>query len=185
MTAPEPLTGLSRLVSQILRHESWLYKLELDDEGWLAVEDLLGAIRVADVRWLDADRSMLEQMVAGSSKRRHEIIGQRIRALYGHSLPGRIRKVRDEAPPRWLFHGTSPIAAEEIAVGGLQPMGRQFVHLSTDRRIAAEVGQRKAPDAVVLSVNAAAATAAGVPFWIGNETVWLTDRVPARFVSFS
>lgn len=184
MTVLEPLTVLSRLVSQILRHEPWLYELELDDEGWVAVDDLLGAIRVADARWLDADRSMLEQMVAESSKRRHEIIGDRVRALYGHSLPGRLRKERAE-PPAWLFHGTSPMAAEAIVVDGLQPMGRQFVHLSTDRRTAAEVGQRKAPDAVVLSVNAAAAAAAGVPFWIGNETVWLTDRVPARFVSVS
>jgi putative RNA 2'-phosphotransferase len=135
---PEPLTGLSRLLSQILRHEPWLYELELDDEGWVAVDDLLGAIRAADVRWLDADRSTLEQMVAGSSKRRHEIIGDRVRALYGHSLPGTLRKERGE-PPAWLFHGTSPIAAEAIAVDGLQPMGRQFVHLSTDRRTAAEV----------------------------------------------
>jgi putative RNA 2'-phosphotransferase len=183
--APEPLTGLSRFVSQVLRHEPWFCELELDDEGWVAVDELLDAVRAAAVRWCDADRSLLERMVAGSSKRRHEVIGDRVRALYGHSLPGRLRKERGE-PPAWLFHGTSPFAAEVIVVDGLRPMGRQFVHLSTDRHIAAEVGRRKSSDPVVLSVNAAAAAAAtGVPFWIGNEAVWLADCVPARFVSFS
>ena len=142
------------------------------------------ALSGSPTRWFNADRSVLERMVAGSPKRRHEITGGRVRALYGHSLPGRLRKERGE-PPAWLFHGTSPLAAETIAADGLKPMGRQFVHLSADRHSAAEVGRRKAPDPVVFSVNAAAAAAAGVPFWIGNETVWLADRVPARFVSFS
>ena len=120
MTALDSLTDLSRLVSQILRHEPWLYELELDDEGWVAVDDLLGAVRVADVRWFNADRSVLERMVAGSPKRRHEITGGRVRALYGHSLPGRLRKERGE-PPAWLFHGTSPLAAETrrpLQIGG-------------------------------------------------------------------
>lgn len=36
---------LSKTVSHALRHEPWLYELELDDEGWVAVSQLLESLR--------------------------------------------------------------------------------------------------------------------------------------------
>jgi putative RNA 2'-phosphotransferase len=44
------------------------------------------------------------------------------------------------------------------------------------------VGLRKSPTPVVLCVAAAAADAAGVSFYEGNERVWLADCVPSRFI---
>ena len=61
------MADISRLVSLVLRHEPWLYELELDHEGWLPI-DVLAAIRVAEPRWSGIDRLALEQMIAGSSK---------------------------------------------------------------------------------------------------------------------
>ena len=123
----------------------------------------------------------LETMVAGAGKQRHEIREGRIRALYGHSVPGRIERA-SAAPPGWFFHGTSPATARVIRVEGLRPMGRQFVHLSVDRDMARAVGARKAPDPVILVVDAQAAAEAGVVFYAGNEKVWLADVVPPEFI---
>jgi putative RNA 2'-phosphotransferase len=173
---------LSRQVSRVLRHEPWLYELELDDEGFVSVDALLVAIRVAEPRWTGVDRLALEQMIAGSWKRRHEMVGDRVRALYGHSLPGRLRKERG-CPPAVLFHGTSSAAAAAILVSGLQPMSRQFVHLSNEWDMAVQVGRRKAAEPVVLRIDAAAAQEDGVSFWVGNEAVWLAENVPARFIA--
>ena len=36
---------LSRAVSNARRHEPWLYELELDEEGWAPVDQLLAALR--------------------------------------------------------------------------------------------------------------------------------------------
>ena len=66
---------------------------------------------------------------------------------------------------------------------GLLPMSRQFVHLSTDVEMARAVGLRHASRPVVLRVGAAAAHAAGIPFYKGNDKVWLADEVPSRFVT--
>jgi putative RNA 2'-phosphotransferase len=175
---------LSRLVSRLLRHEPWLYELELDDGGWVAVDALLAAVRRAEPGWTGVDRVMLGDMIGGSSKRRHEVIGDRVRALYGHSVPGRLCK-QPGVPPMVLFHGTSPQAAEAILVSGLHPQNRQFVHLSVDRGTALEVGRRKTADPVVLRVGTVAALAGGVLFLVGNETVWLAASIPAGFVSVS
>jgi putative RNA 2'-phosphotransferase len=81
-------------------------------------------------------------MIESSSKRRHEVVGDRIRALYGHSVPGKLRRER-AAPPAALFHGTSPDAAKVIMHEALRPMSRQYVHLSVDTAMASEVGRRK------------------------------------------
>lgn len=172
---------LSRVVSHALRHEPWLYELELDDEGWSPVDQLLGALHEKGGDWERVDRHALERMIAGGTKRRHELDGDRIRALYGHSVPGRIGR-RSVAPPAWLFHGTAPETWLVIRVEGLAPMRRQFVHLSTDHDTALMVGRRKSASPVLLRVDAAGAAAAGVRFYEGNEMVWLTDRVSARFI---
>ncbi len=38
------LNNLSRAASHALRHEPWLYELELDEEGWADVLPLLTAL---------------------------------------------------------------------------------------------------------------------------------------------
>lgn len=190
--SPAPPTGvgrvsvsresLSRLVSYALRHEPWVYELELDDEGWVGVDDLLTAIREKGADWATVDRGQLAGMIESSPKRRFEFDGERVRALYGHSLPGRIAKL-PAAPPEVLFHGTSPSAWVQIRRAGLRPMGRQYVHLSVDIATATAVGRRKSPRPIVLRIDAAAASSAGVVFYLGNEMVWLASRVPAEFIA--
>jgi putative RNA 2'-phosphotransferase len=167
---------LSRLVSHALRHEPWLYELELDDEGWVSVAALLDAIHGQGSEWAQIGEADLVAMIAASSKRRHEIDGDRIRALYGHSVPGRVTKIEAEPPAR-LFHGTSAQAWSKIQRVGLKPMGRQYVHLSVDVATAEQVGRRKSPSPVILAVDAARAREAGSRFWSGNELVWLADHI--------
>ena len=172
---------LSRIVSHALRHEPWLYELELDEHGWVPVDELLDAIHAMGSEWSGVEAQELLQMIAGSEKKRHEIVGERIRALYGHSVPGRLSKV-ESAPPVVLFHGTSPKAWQVIQTDGLKPMRRQFVHMSIDRETAVMVGQRKSPDPLILIIHAEAAVESGVRFFAGNESVWLAERVPPEFV---
>lgn len=175
------LNNLSRAVSHALRHEPWLYELELDEEGWADVGTLLTALRQESSEWVDLGQSDLAEMIRVSSKQRHELVQGRIRALYGHSLPGKLSRT-PATPPVQLFHGTARASVASIRELGLLPMGRQYVHLSTDRETAIAVGERKAPEPVILLVKAQDAWKAGVSFYAGNEKVWLADQVPAQFI---
>jgi len=172
---------LSKVVSHALRHAPWLYELELDSEGWVAVDELLGALREEKLGWSTLNEADLAEMIASSDKKRHELREGRIRALYGHSVPGKLLKKLGE-PPRDLFHGTSPEAAKLIKVDGLRPMGRQYVHLSLDMATAEQVGRRKARKPVLLIVKASDAYANGVAFYCGNDLVWLSGYIPAKFI---
>ncbi|HEX6351655.1 RNA 2'-phosphotransferase [Actinophytocola sp.] len=164
---------LSKKMSHALRHEPWLYELELDEEGWTPVSDLIAALGVS--------RERLDAVVRESPKQRFEVDGERIRARYGHSVPGRIVRAPG-VPPATLFHGTAASAAERIRREGLRPMRRQYVHLSTTREMAEAVGRRKGERVTVLTIDTAAARAAGVEFARGNEFVWLAEQVPAQFL---
>src|SRR5882757_2424442 len=130
------LTSISHVVAHALRHEPWLYELELDDEGWVPVEDLLASLRVERVAWCGLTEMDLSRMIQTSAKRRYELQNGRIRALYGHSVPGKLEKVA-AVPPDVLFHGTAPSTIERIKQSGLLPMRRQYVHLSIDPAMAA------------------------------------------------
>jgi len=169
-------------VSHALRHEPWLYELELDERGWAPVDALLNAIHGQGPQWSDVDRVDLAGMIATTAKQRHEMDGERIRALYGHSLPGRLVRT-EEPPPEVLFHGTSRQAWAAIQRTGLQPMGRQYVHLSVDVGTAEQLSRRKAPLPVILTVRARQAHLYGIRFWRGNELVWLADHVASAYLS--
>ena len=160
---------LSRLVSLVLRHKPWLFELELGDDGWVDLDDVVAALRSAEPKWADVDAQMIEAMVETGAKRRHEIVDGRIRAIYGHSVPFRMSGAPG-VPPDMLYHGTSPKAWESIRTSGLVPSGRQFVHLATDLEMAVEVGRRKSSTPVVLLVSAASAHAEGVAFWAAGRS---------------
>ena len=178
---PSP-SSVSKAMSHALRHEPWLYELELDVEGWVGVDDLVAALRRQGADWSEVTVEDLVEVVQKADKQRHEIVGNRVRALYGHSLPGKLSREL-AVPPDLLFHGTAQAVAATISRDGLLPMNRQYVHLSVDRATARAVGERKDPCPTLLVVSARKAHDAGCRFYRGNEKVWLADEVPGRFLA--
>jgi putative RNA 2'-phosphotransferase len=175
-------TDVSRAISHALRHEPWLYELELDDAGWVPVEALLAALRAEKPVWANLSEADLVQMMAEADKQRYEMRDGKFRALYGHSTPQKLWK-EPAAPPAVLFHGTAPATVALIRKAGLRPMRRQYVHLSADTPTAVQVGRRKAQEPVILRIRAAEAHGAGVPFYRGNDLVWLADAIAPAFIA--
>ncbi len=173
---------LSQTVAHALRHAPHLYELDLDDEGWTDANTLLMSLRAHRRAWGDLSLSDLEHMVASCNKGRYEMGDGRIRAKYGHSLPGKLTKIPGE-PPAALFHGTAPEIAALIREEGIRPMSRQYVHLSVDHDTALEVGRRKGARPVLLTIDAQRAHVDGVAFYQGNDLVWLADFVDPAYIS--
>lgn len=170
---------LSKTISHALRHEPWLYEIEPDSEGWVPVAQLLDALRgeFGEVTFED-----VQAVIDTAAKLRHEISDGRIRARYGHSLPGRIRHPA-AVPPALLWHGTSRVAWQRIQRNGLRPMARQFVHLSADCETAELVGRRKDPLPTILQVEAEVASREGIAFYAVDERTWLTESLPVRYLA--
>lgn len=176
------LAQISKEVSYALRHAPQEYGLKLDEEGFVPVEALLDALNARHPTRRTVIREDLEEIIATSDKKRHEIVGDRIRALYGHSVREKIERV-PSTPPEALYHGTSHKALGSILDGGLLPMGRQMVHLSADVEMAEQVGRRRDSQPVILQVDSSAAHSDGIEFFEGNDRVWLATSIPAQYLS--
>jgi putative RNA 2'-phosphotransferase len=195
------LVKLSKFLAFILRHQPERFALELDDEGWASLPEVMEILRgLPNFRWATradvmavveggagdgstARLSSPESKLAEVGKRRFHVEGNRIRARYGHSLARPIR-YKSCAPPPLLYHGTAPDSLGSIRCEGLKPMERQYVHLSPDPETAVCVGARHADHSVVLTVHAAEAHAAGVEFYQADETVYLAKQIPSQFLEF-
>jgi len=84
-------------------------------------------------------------------------------------------------PPPVLYHGTATRFVDSILTEGLKPQARQQVHLSIDEETARRVGQRHGKP-YVFRVDALAMHARGLKFYVADNGVWLTDRVPPEFL---
>jgi putative RNA 2'-phosphotransferase len=172
-------TRISKLLARHLRHAPQDLGLELDAQGWVAVDDLIAACGRAG---LPIDRADLDAAVHAPGKRRfaYDEGARRIRALQGHSVAVDLG-LDPVAPPAVLFHGTHPGALDAIRAEGLRPMARHHVHLSSDAGTAREVGGRRGRP-VVLEVDAAAMAADGHAFLLTGNGVWLTAAVPPPYL---
>jgi putative RNA 2'-phosphotransferase len=173
---------LSKEVSYALRHAPWEYELELDEEGWVDIRQLLSSLHECN-EWKNLGEQDLYLMIERSDKIRHEILGGKIRALYGHSIPQKIVKQK-ESPPEILYHGTARRFIPAIKVEGLKPQSRQYVHLSEDSETALQVGKRRDDKPILLKIKSLAAWNEGIMFYHGNEKVWLADLIPSEFIEF-
>jgi putative RNA 2'-phosphotransferase len=174
--------ALGRLLTMALRHEPARLQLEPDAQGWVSVQDVLAAVR-REPDWSDASEADLHAACAIGGKRRLEIVDGRMRARYGHSLPERLALPK-ATPPDRLYHGTAEASVATILAEGLKPMGRQYVHLSALLPQARMIGYRKsASQPALLAVDAARALADGHAFHDAGEGVWLTDALPAAYLT--
>ncbi|MBD2843934.1 RNA 2'-phosphotransferase [Paenibacillus sp. IB182496] len=171
---------LSKELSYALRHAPWAYELELDAQGWADVGQLLAALNETP-RDEPITRQRLLEVMARSDKQRLELAGERIRAIYGHSIPSRIEREQAE-PPEVLYHGTARRFLSAIRAEGLKPRARQYVHLAMDADTALQVGRRRDDRPVLLQIAAQAAWRDGVPFYPGNARIWLADQVSPAYI---
>ena len=169
----------SRLISYILRHDPQSAGVTLDAHGWASVSELIDGVN----RTRRLTFELLEQIVAQDDKGRYAFNADKtkIRANQGHSIPVDV-ELTCAAPPAVLYHGSAEKYATAIAVGGLEPKTRLYVHLSADRATAIKVGSRHGVP-VVYEVDAARMQADGFVFYLSANGVWLTEHVPVAYLT--
>ncbi len=171
---------ISKFLSLVLRHQPDIIGINLDKQAWTDVEQLL---KKSQKKGRYISREMLDYVVANNDKKRFAFSedGSKIRASQGHSIQVDLGYTKKE-PPKRLYHGTHIGVEKIIQREGLKKMNRHHVHLSGDTETANRVGQRRGK-VVMFVVDTAQMYKDGHTFYQSQNGVWLTDVVPAQYLS--
>ncbi|MVP01863.1 RNA 2'-phosphotransferase [Paenibacillus lutrae] len=167
--------SLSRIMTRILRHTPEQFRIHLNEDGFCTLDELLQGLR-SQKKWANIALEDIYSVVRNSDKQRFEIIGERIRARYGHSHD-KISYAPGNPPPK-LYHGTNTNALASILKNGISPMQRQYVHLSETLHFAELAGSRRG-ELVIIEVDTTQAARRGTAFYYAGNEVWLSEHVPA------
>jgi putative RNA 2'-phosphotransferase len=179
MISNNQITHISKFLSLVLRHQPGTIGIQLDQNGWT---DIVELIEKAKSHGVEFDRELLNHIVATNSKKRfafNETL-DKIRASQGHSVEIELGYI-NQKPPEILFHGTGEKSIQSILAIGLEKRNRQHVHLSSEFDTAVKVGQRHGKP-FVFRVLAEQMYNDNFQFFISENGVWLTDNVPIKYL---
>lgn len=169
----------SKFLSLVLRHKPQTIGIELDENGWTSVEDLIDKMNAKGRR---IDFETLQLVVEADNKTRYSFNEDKskIRANQGHSVQIDL-DYKPTLPPDILYHGTAARFVDSILKTGLEKRNRHHVHLSADLETASAVGNRHGK-LVIFEVLAGKMHANGFEFFVSDNGVWLTDQVPVDYL---
>lgn len=173
---------ISKFLSLVLRHRPEYINLQLNENGWANVDEL---IEKAKSRKINFSIEQLNEIVATNDKQRFAFNDNHtmIRANQGHSVKTIDLRLEAVKPPEFLYHGTVAKFMDSIRNTGLQKRSRQHLHLSEERETATKVGSRRG-EAIILIIASGEMYNKGFKFYRSENNVWLTDHVPTEFIEF-
>ena len=166
---------VSKYMSYLLRHNP--ENLNMDRYGFVSLDELLEKIR----EHFQVDKKFISEIIKKNDRKRFGIAEDRIRALYGHTIPVGLQLEEDKSV-KVLYHGTTLNAASKILKTGLKPMKRRWVHLSPTIETAIRVGLRRTLKPVVLEIDAEAARKDGGKFHKATDTVYLCSYIKPKYI---
>lgn len=174
---------LSKFLSLILRHDPASVGITLDSQGWANIDELISGMKSKGKKITMID---LQAIVDEDSKGRYSFNDDKtkIRANQGHSIKVDLG-LKEETPPKILYHGTNSRFLEAILKEGLKPMARHHVHLSADLETAENVGGRRLKDGTsthVFHISTEQMLKDGIKFYKSENGVWLTDNVSPKYL---
>lgn len=174
------LTKISKFLSLVLRHQPETIGIELDENGWADVAELLAKL---NANGININSATLTDVVITNNKQRFSFNAtlDKIRANQGHSIEVHL-DYTSQQPPEILFHGTGEKFVGSIMKSGIEKRNRHHVHLSNDFETAYTVGQRHGKP-IVLEILAAQMYADSYKFYLSENGVWLTDYVPVNYIN--
>jgi putative RNA 2'-phosphotransferase len=167
---------LGKIISGALRHFPQELGLQMDERGWINIDDLEKSIK-SKYPW--AMRYHIDAMFDTDEKGRYERVGNKVRARYGHSV--HINLDYPDSRHDMLFYGTSEEEADRILEIGLKPVNQHYVHLSKSIEEAVKVACIRTEHPVIISVDARKAKEKGIII-LDAGPVCLTTQVPPEFI---
>lgn len=171
---------IGKFLSLVLRHQPETIGIELDEQGWANVKELIEKCKKHRYHFSMED---LIEIVETNDKKRYSFNEKRnkIRANQGHSIDINLA-LQPVEPPEYLYHGTAKRFLSSIREKGILKGTRQHVHLSKELDTAVKVGSRHGKPAI-LTILSGQMYRDGIQFYCSDNGVWLTDYIDVKYIS--
>ncbi|RLB25536.1 MAG: hypothetical protein DRG73_01550 [Deltaproteobacteria bacterium] len=173
--------NLSRLMRYILETRPDEFGLVPDKEGYIGLKELLKAINeepnMAYVR-----ESHIREVLLYNRDGSFEITEKKIRSIKRNFAL--IDKDQDRVhPPKTLYKGIKRKTYPFILKSGLLPGSNGHVVMTKDKDLAIRTAQRLDQKPIILEIKAGVAAENGISFFLFGDSVYLSDKIPAQFIS--
>ncbi len=177
---PQKRLSLSKLLSGLLRHYPWKAGISLDERGWVSIFKLLKGIRsLKGYEWVKEWH--IRAIAFLDPKGRFELIGNKIRARYGHTIPVKVEPLPGKIP-NTLYHGTPSKNLSSILKYGIKKMKRLKVHLASSPEVAVETGARRSKSVAVLEIDVKCLESLGYNVEKASDVIFTVEHVPPKCI---
>jgi putative RNA 2'-phosphotransferase len=175
---PRQLESLARMLTYMLCHRPDEFGLVLAPDGSIPLKQLLQAL-MAEPGWGFVRRHHLDEVVSLIKPSPWEILDEQIR---GRQPGAQLRRSPGETPPPLLYLAIPPKAHPRVWEQGLQAPPHQELVLARTPATALKLGRRRAPQPVLVTIQAQAAAKKGVVFQGYGEELFLAPALPREFL---
>ncbi len=169
---------LAKMLTYMLGRRPDEMGLVPDPDGWVKVKELLKALSEEE-GWRHVRRSHIDEVLITLPDPPMEVADNKIRAVDRSHLSAP-RPLGPGDLPKLLYTCVRRRAHGAVVERGIDPGPDGRVVLAENRETAERIGRRIDGDPVLLTVQTAAADAAGVAFKSAGEGLFIADRLPPR-----
>ncbi|MEA2053730.1 MAG: RNA 2'-phosphotransferase [Candidatus Thermoplasmatota archaeon] len=173
---------LSGTMAGILRHFPEQFGLEMDEHGWVEIEDMVNAIKNTRMNFHWLRKKHILAMVETDEKGRYQVRHEKVRATYAHTVEIDLSDL-PFAEADELFYPVTEEEAEIVMEQGLFPTDRTKVHLSESKEKAIEAGKVRTSNPVILRIDAATARKDGMEIRKAGKDVCISDEIDVKYIS--
>ncbi len=177
------LNRIGRILAGALRHFPEKFGVDMDAHGFVRIEEFVEELRDQKEEFHWVRPYHIVAIAATDKKGRYQVEEELIRATYAHSIDVDLSDLPSDTVPPELYY---PVVEEEVDIvleRGLHPTDRRWVHLSRTYEAAYSAGKHRGDDPIILQVDARKAAEGGFPIREAGTTVFITEEVPAEFVT--
>jgi len=176
----EEVDILGRTITKILRHKPEKYHLEIDEHGYVNIDEMVQEIRFYNRRLHFVGPSHIYAVILTDGKGRYQLSDNKryLRATYGHTIDVDLSDLPSDGIPEILYYPTSEEEFDILKENGILPSDRRWVHLSSSAEKAYIAGLYHFDSPLLIPIKSNVVLESGEKIYHAGQEVFICKFVP-------
>lgn len=178
----EEVDILGRIITGILRHRPERYHIEIDERGYVNIDEMVQVIRFYYRRFHFVGPSHIFSIILTDQKGRYQLSDNKryLRATYGHTIDVDLTDLPSDGIPEILYYPTNKEEFEILKENGILPSDRRWIHLSSSKEKAYIAGLYHFDSPLVIPLKSASILDSGENLYHAGQEVYICKYVSSE-----